>query len=117
MRTSTSKAAVLQFPAPAKGRKRNATSLGARGELSLECLSDAHVTDNLVPLNAGPKFAGLPERTPEMALIVAMFDAMPKRYFRGVFATMRTMSERNPNCEATQKAANLADEVALIKLR
>lgn len=55
-----------------------------------------------------PIVSSFPERTPELAFVLAIVDALPNAARRKVRATIMDVAEVNPDCEAAQQAANLA---------
>ena len=52
-------------------------------------------------------------RTPELALIMALYEELPRK-FRGVaLAKVMMMAERHPDCEASREAGRIACLLAL----
>lgn len=52
-------------------------------------------------------------RTPELALIMALYAELPRKYRGVALAKVMLMSERQPNCEASQQAGRIAAVLAL----
>ena len=53
-------------------------------------------------------------RTPELALILALYDELPKAYRGVALAKVMMMAERTPDCVASEQAGRIA---ALLTLR
>lgn len=57
---------------------------------------------------APPPAIPIPERTAELAFVLAIVDALSPAARRKALRTVVAMGDRCPNCEASQRAANLA---------
>ncbi len=54
-------------------------------------------------------------RTPELALIMALFEQLPRKYTGIALARVMLIGEKNPDCEVSQQAARIAGMLALMR--
>lgn len=54
-------------------------------------------------------------RTPELALIMALYDQLPRKYVGLALCKVMQMAERLPDCEASQEAGRIAALLALTR--
>jgi hypothetical protein len=106
--------ALLQFPAANKRGRRKTDGL-SNGEWSIEQHADADLT-NVARFGPKPKSPSIGvTRTPELAFILGIMDALPDDVRRLALCRVMQIGERAPSCEASQAAANLAAMIALAK--
>ena len=55
-----------------------------------------------------------PTRTPELAFILAIFATLSAEAQAKSVSSIRAMARANPDCEASQDAANIADMLSRI---
>lgn len=54
-------------------------------------------------------------RTPELALVMALYEQLPRKYTGIALARVMLIGERNPDCEVSQQAARIACMLTLTR--
>lgn len=72
------------------------------------------MADRRQPAPADPKQLFGLERTPELALLLALYNAVPVTVRRRACITLLQIGQSDPDCEASQAAARLAGMLSKI---
>ncbi len=63
---------------------------------------------------APPQIAPI-KRTPELALLMALFDQLPRKYTGLALTRVMQMADAAPNCPASQEAGRIAALIGLTR--
>lgn len=104
-------AQIIQFPKRNTGRVRKSESIQSGGVLAMKVAGD-HIPlrERIAVFPERNKLDGL-TRTPELALLCALFAKLPSEIARPALVEVGRLAERSPHCEATRLADALADHL------